>query len=348
MIGFNNQLLTDHPLYTIPKSVSPLIANFSFTESELCSSQLLLEQVLSAPCAVTPPRGCYYPLAPVGGYKLVSDLRYRRGKVYIAPYDVSKESVMSHAALLATTCTPPNVDPQLVGNQVFVSSPIPGMIQMVPGVPFAVAFNDDQNRLHTVACAQTLESLQGYPDFKEILEMSGKLAKLTWGCKSHGNTPEIQPIYELPGLKENDRSTKRSDFNTHLHDGSYNLANTVMKGEGQGTFLPAVQANTPTALAQISTVLQILHGLYWHIMPKCISKFEFEIINFHAEFNNVLTFGGLGSNGTSVQMNSSSLGETLSFYIGNIQGGWHQDNSDDLCEWTLFTLLLRVGPGKYI
>jgi hypothetical protein len=100
-----------------------------------------------------------------------------------------------------------------------------------------------------------------------------------------------------------------------------------MKEEGQGTFLPAVQDNTPTALAQISTVIQILHGLYLHI-----SKFEFEIINFHAEFNNVLSFGWLGSNGTSVQMNSSSLGETFLFYIGNIHGGWYQDNSDDLCE----------------
>ena len=73
MIGFNNQL---HPLYSIPKAIPPLSTDCSFTENDICSSEFLLEQLLLSHLAVTPPRGCYYPLAPVGGYKLVPDSHY--------------------------------------------------------------------------------------------------------------------------------------------------------------------------------------------------------------------------------------------------------------------------------
>lgn len=120
-----------------------------------------------------------------------------------------------------------------------------------------------------------------------------------------------------------------------------------MKGEGLGTFLPAMQANTPAALSQITTVLTVLHTLFRLIVPKCLSKFEQEITDFHSEFNNVFTFGGLEPGGTSAQMNVSALGQLLSFFIGRVQGSWHSDVSDSICRWTLFTLLLRVGPGIF-
>ena len=163
---------------------------------------------------------------------------------------------------------------------------------------------------------QTLQSLSQYSDYPDILQESVKLAKLTWGCPAHGNTPEIAPVYELPGMKENDRSAKRTDFHEHSYNGSFNLANTVMKGEGLGTFLPAMQANTPTAMSQIATILSTLHTLFCLITPKCLSKFEQEITDFHSNFNNVFTFGGLEPGGVSAQMNVSALGELLSFFIG--------------------------------
>lgn len=343
--GFNDHWPEDHPLYSLPKAVGPSASEFSFAPDELNSSPPPTERVLLAPSPAAPPTDRYYPLAPAEGYKLIQDSRYKRGYVYVSSYDISPENVKAHAKLLGKIADPPNIRPERV-NGAFVSSPIPGMIEMVPGVPFSLAFNGDMNRLHTVGCLQTLDSLCNYPDFPEILNKSVKLTKLTWGCKAHGSTPEIQPIYVIPGMKENDRSAKRTAFNEHHHDGSFSLASTVMKGEGQGTFLPAVQANTPTAQAQISTVLQIVHDLCRLIMPKCLSKFESEMAAFHTEFNNIICFGGLGPNGTGLQMNVSALGRILSHYIGLVQGGWHEDIPDDLCFWTLFALLLRVGPGK--
>ncbi|PPR06208.1 hypothetical protein CVT24_000641, partial [Panaeolus cyanescens] len=56
------------------------------------------------------------------------------------------------------------------------------------------------------------------------------------------------------------------------------------------------------------------------------------------------TFGGLEPGATSVQLNVSSLGETLEESIGQVQGMWHTDINDDPNRFTLFVLLLRVGP----
>jgi hypothetical protein len=337
---------SDSTIFAPSTPTPPLQSEFSFRAEDLCPAPPPAETHLTAPDPTSPPDGEYYPLAPHSGYKLVADPRYKRGYVYIADYDVSEDNVNAHRKSLERIATPPNVKPKLMRGS-FIAFPIPGMVHMVPGIPFAFAYNSNRNRLHTVGCAQTLQSLSQYPDYPEILSESVKLAKLTWGCPAHGETPEIAPIYELPGMKENDRSAKRTDFHEHSHDGSFNLANTVMKGEGLGTFLPAVQANTPTAMSQIATVLSILHKLFRLITPKCLSKFEQEITDFHSDFNNVFTFGGLKPGGVSAQMNVSALGELLSFFIGKAQGGWHSDVSDSICRWTLFVLLLRVGPGNF-
>ena len=336
----------DTTIFPISNPTPPLQKDFSFRLEDLCPAPPPAQKLLTAPNPTSPPDGEYYPLAPQSGYELVADARYIRGYVYIADYDVSEDNVKAHGRSLEHVATPPNIEPNLIGG-LFVASPIPGMVHMIPGIPFAFAYNGDRDRLNTVGCAQTLDSLRHYPDYPVILRESVKLAKLTWGCPAHGETPEIQPIYELPGMKENDRSAKRADFQEHVHDGSFNLANTVMKGEGLGTFLPAVQANTPTAMSQITTVLSVLHTLFRLITPKCLSKFEQETTDFHSEFNNVFTFGGLEPGGVSAQMNVSALGELLSFFIGRVQGGWHTDVSDSICRWTLFVLLLRVGPGKF-
>lgn len=337
-------ILVDTAIFAAATPTPPLQSEFSFNTEELCSAVPPVELHLTAPSPAPPPDGDYYPLVPDSGYQLVADARYIRGYVYVADYNVSEENVQAHGKALEHIATPPNVVPDLVGES-FVASPIPGMVQMAPGIPFAFAYHGDRNRLHTVGCAQTLESLSHYPDYPDILQESVKLAKLTWGCPAHGETPDITPIYELPGMKENDRSAKRTDFYEEVHDGSYNLANTVMKGEGLGTFLPAVQANTPTAMSQIAATLKVLHTLFRLITPKCLSKFELEITDFHSNFNNVFTFGGLDPGGVSAQMNVSALGNLLSFFIGRVQGGWHTDVSDNICRWTLFALLLRVGPG---
>lgn len=348
----NIQPLPDHLFGFHPKQftkpVGPLPDEFCFSNEKLLDQVFWADipDVVVAPPSVEPPQGRYYPLAPKDGFKLTSDNHYQSGRVYVAAYDVSGDAINAHINNLKCIETPPNVDPEFV-NGAFIAELIPGMIQMIPGIPYVFAFNDDPSRQHTVACAHTLDSLKGYDDYADILIAAEKLAKLSWGCKASENSLEIQPIYKIPGLKLNDRADARSDFHTQLYDGSFSLANTVMKGEGLGTTLPAVQANTSAAQSQITQILEVLHSLYQHIMPKSLSKFEYEVLDFHHNYNNVIGFGGLASNGTGCQLNVSSLGRTLAEYIGLVQGGWHADTGDDETRYTLFTLLLRIGPGMF-
>jgi len=329
------------------KPVAPLPSEFCFSPENLLAWPSPAESRLVPPSPATPPNGRYFPLAPENGYELMMDNHYQSGRVYVAAYDITETALHQHRDTLKTIATPPNVDPELIDGA-FVSKPIPGMVKMVPGIPFAFSFNGDHSRRHTIACAHTLDSLRGYPDYDDILNDAVRLAKLTWGCKASASSPEISPIFMIPGLKLNDRAKARSGFHSNTYDGSFSLANTVMKGEGLGTALPAIQANTSSAYSQIAAVLKVLHSLYRRVMPKSISKFEFDILDFHSNFNNVVSFGGLTPNGTGCQMNVSSLGKTLAEYIGSVQGGWHSDIPDDETRWTLFTLLLRVGPGVFL
>lgn len=80
-------------------------------------------------------------------------------------------------------------------------------------------------------------------------------------------------------------------------------------------------------------------------MPKCLSKFEHDICNFNMDYNNVFSFGSLETNGTSVQLNVSSVGKLLDSAIGTQQGNWHTDRSDNPQFWTMFILLFRLPPG---
>jgi hypothetical protein len=243
--------------------------------------------------------------------------------------------------------TPPNVSP-IFRNGRYEADPIPGMVQMVPGIPFVYFIDGDENRAMTIACGHTLKSLAYFQDFNDIVDAAVRLAKLTWGCKAHNGSPHILRLCRLPGLKRNERSSGLDpNVIQNTRDGSYSLACTVMQGNGQGIVVPAEQVNTVEASEQIATVLQTLHTLYRLLIPKCVSKMEFELSDFHNQLNNVFGFGGLEPNGTSCQFNcSSSLEGELRAHIG-MQGGWHTDCLDDPAMYTLFTLLIHVGPCKY-
>lgn len=339
--------LTDTPFYGTALNepitpVAPGLNDSEFIYPAISGINIVkLQKKLVAPAAPEPPVGMSYPLAPIDGYALQRDNRYMSGHVYAANYPLSKMEM--HKDRMLHLETPPNVEPKFKDGR-FTADPIPGMVQLVPGIPFVIQVDGKAERTHTVACVQTLESLKVYPDYLEIEAASVQLAKVTWGCEAQGGDPEIKPIYEITGLKHNDRDSKR--HHTHDFDGSFSLGPTIMKGNGPGTFLPAVQASTPEAIWQIQTVLHLLHTLYGRVMPKCLSAFEWSMINFHKIYNNVFCFGGLGPNGTGLQLNVSSLGELLRSAIGYLQGSWHVDEHDDNADWTFFTLLLRMGPSK--
>ena len=246
---------------------------------------------------------------------------------------------------MATTA-PPNIGPTDFVNGEFQFRPVPAMIKMPAGIPFVAFIGGDPNKPVTVACLQTMESLSQYIEAPQIQRLVDDLHKWCWGCSASNGKPAIRPIFEMDGLKPNNRSAKTTGKATN--DGSYNLASTVLQGNGVGISQPAVQTVTPEAVESTLNINKILARLYRLVLPTCISKEELDVTDFHALDNNVYCLGGLDPNNTGVQCNISStrFGGVLSGALGEQTGWFHVDGGDDVSRWTLFTLLFRIPEGE--
>lgn len=65
--------------------------------------------------------------------------------------------------------------------------PIPGMIKLVPGVPFVYHLNGDPGRPVAVACLQTQQSLSAYPEVAgHVQKLADKLFGPTFGEVQNG------------------------------------------------------------------------------------------------------------------------------------------------------------------
>jgi hypothetical protein len=326
--------------FSLPTPIPPSRDDFIFSDLD-SKSPKPGPDILDPPPSAEPPAGRTYPQSPI--WRLVWDNRYQSGWIYQADYYIN-DMLVKDKGRMATLSTPPNVVPNKKDGR-YIGDPIPGMVQMIAGVPYVYYLDGDPDRPYTQGCSHTLASLRRYNDWPSVLELSVRLAKLAFGCKAHGNTPEIPRLCNLNGLKRNDRSAPVDPKLPVGHQsGSYSLANTVLKGEGLGVVLPASQANSTPAKQQIGAVLATLHKLYRAIMPKSISKFEMSIADFHSDYNNVISFGA-EPGPTGCQYNCSLLGKLLQELLG-YQGFWHPDNLDDMTRFTLFVLLLHVGPSR--
>lgn len=301
--------------------------------------------------AANPPPDLTYPQSPT--WTLRRDHRFSRGCHYSADWSRSHSSLVAEREHILRLTTPPNTIPIWDAEmEVFVIRDIPGGVRLVPGIPMVQYLDGISSEFITIACLQTAQSLSQLPHSLEIEGLFRDLFQNTFGFDD--GTIHIDPIYTLPGLKRNDRSAQPANKHTPdgrpCYDGSYSLAGTAMKGKGKGYWVPASQAVHEKARDQIATVLCILHRLYRLIMPHCVSKMEWDLMEFFSKLNNVFSFGGSEPGGTSVQMNVSSgfSGGDLRTMIGIAQGYWHLDSGDDLTFPTLFFLLFRLPKGNTI
>jgi hypothetical protein len=149
----------------------------------------------------------------------------------------------------------------------------------------------------------------------------------------------------MDGLKPNDCSGPSTDNN---HDGSYNLALTILQSNGVGVSQPTSQTVSLEAVESISNINKILVSLYRLVLPTCVSKEELDVTDFHAIDNNIYCVSGLELNNMSIQLNVSStrLGGSLDIAIGPESDRWHSNFGDDPTRWTLVTIVLRLPPGE--
>ncbi|KAJ6477846.1 hypothetical protein C8R47DRAFT_1323241, partial [Mycena vitilis] len=336
-----------HLLYGMPltgvEPIEPPAGEFIWEASEYASMAenptLPSQQV--PPWSPPAPDGYAYPQARP--FSLEINGAYKRGLAYWNDFRVLDKHLIRRRLLC--TINPPNINPTFDDDGVFVNEDLLGMTRMCLGVPYIQRVDGNPNHTVTVAVAHTRESLVQFGN--GIADRVGELEKdlyvLAFGRNPHGSDGEsITALYQL-GLKRNDRSAKAQPGST---DGSYSLASTVEKGQGQGCFQPAVQAATPVAQQLISQALNIIHELQQLILPCCLSKFEWEMYKWWTKDNNVFVFGGLGPGATGLQMNHSSGMGGLDTSIGSLQGNWHTDRSDAPPLWTLGILMLKLPPGS--
>ncbi|KAJ7021111.1 hypothetical protein C8F04DRAFT_1195792 [Mycena alexandri] len=332
-------------LFGHPKNVEPIRPEpleYVFTTEELSCAPRPTEDVLIPPPLgpddPPPPNRFLFPKA--GVFTLKKTSAYQRGYVYTTPYYLASKPLDHHRMLRVVA--PPQLSPTVVNGE-YVHHSVPECVQMVPGVPFAFEIDGHPDELHTIGAVHTFESLRHEPEFDEILENTILVAKGLRGCRPVGNTDEIFPITAF-NIKTNDRSPANVPAGSNA--GSYNLASTLLKGNGPGIVLPAAQVDTPEFTAQITTLLRCLGVLRRLLLRKTLSKFEYEATEFNSEDMNVVGFGGLeANNATSCQLNLSPIWQLLSNALG-LQGSPHPDVKDEETRKTYFLLLLSLPPGS--
>jgi hypothetical protein len=170
-----------------------------------------------------------------------------------------------------------------------------------------------------------------------------ELYPFLWGRDATNDAPAIKAIHEFVTVHN-----QRSGGKEGLYNRSYNLAGTSSEGQGTSLVMPAIQTSDSQARLHISRVLQIIHKLYRLIMPLCVSKLEWEVIEFHGKLCNLMSFGGWEPGPTACQLNvsSGSEGGDLVDFLGEQQGAVHVDEKDDPCRWTLIFIFLRIPLGN--
>ena len=349
------------PISDVKAIQPPLLSpEFQWSQSELSTAEPPEECVLRPAPSEEAPLGFVYPEAK--SYNLIQDNRYRRGWIYRADFDPLSKS--EHKVRLLCSIVHPNIHAKWdENNNKFQLRPVPGMIRLVPGIPIVERPIHCPDHVITAVVLHTLDSVMQYEEGTRIRELADDLRLFTFGHMEEEGPGQktLKPIYEHLVVR-NDRSVKAKNLPKGSFDGSYNLAGTNQKGQGQGCFAPAVQTTTPEAQGHMSRVLQLLNELRQLIFRISLSKFENDTVDFLHEDNNIFSAGGLHPGGTGVQCNCSSvcrfivvtgdanlkktLGD-LGKSIGAKQGGPHTDKSDDPTQNTLGILMVKLPPGKF-
>ncbi|KAJ6534092.1 hypothetical protein B0H19DRAFT_1080594 [Mycena capillaripes] len=334
--------LTDREFWTGNFASAPAIM------AEPDWSQVQVNLYPDSPWLTKPPteKDLVFHASEAATFTLRKTSAYQRGYVYTTPYYLASKDA-DHTRMMRVV-VPPQLFPRLDEGK-FAHDPVPNCVQMVPGVPFAYEIEGHADELHTIGAVHTFESLRHETDFWEIYNDTVLVAKGLRGCRPAGNTDEVFPITHYP-IKPNDRSP--TDLPPGSKEGSYNLANTLLKGIGQGVVLPAAQVDTPEFSGQVSTVLQCLSRLRRRLLRKTLSKYEYDATEFNSEDMNVVGYGGLEpNNATSCQVNLSGNWRAIAKTLG-ISGSPHPDSHDEDTRKThvvaFFDLPPDSDPGAFL
>jgi hypothetical protein len=138
----------------------------------------------------------------------------------------------------------------LVDDNTWMYHPVPGNLVLEEGIPYAVCVNGNPDMLITECGVHTESSIMQYEWGPAIRKRLRQMWEVSFGLQDGNNGgPKSPAVFNINGLKRNDQSATQVGMS---RDGSFNMASTVMKGNGQGIFMPAVQASYPEAINMIA------------------------------------------------------------------------------------------------
>jgi hypothetical protein len=329
----------------LPPSDEDLCSKFIWLITDTERAQLPPPPVrtLTPPDPALPPPGQTYPRAVTYFRNDTFDPQFASGYFFHSDHSRSEYSELRNSMI--RLITPPNVGPRLGDDGTLIRDPVPGMLRLLAGYPVVKFMNGNPRHLITEVCLQTLTSLQRWPNiYAQAMPLFQELGTSSFGRKATSDRPKAPAIFEYL-----DVHNRRSPGDVGNYDGSYNIAATNSEGKGSGLLMPAIQTSTPAARKHVGRVLVLLHTLWRLIMPLCISKLEWDVIEFHAILCNIMSFGGCEPGPTACQLNVSSgaAGGSLDQFIGP-QGSIHVDQKDDPSRRTMIFMLLRLSKGVSI
>jgi hypothetical protein len=149
--------VAERPFFGAPweaaKSIIPPQHQFIYSPKNICTSPPPELQLQVPPTPVPMPEHGTYPHAPE--FTCVKDSQYQCGYVYAANYKLT--SIPAQQAHLMLVLEPHNTAPRWEQGR-YLAEPIPGMVQMVPGVPYAYYIDGDADHIQTISCVHTLQS----------------------------------------------------------------------------------------------------------------------------------------------------------------------------------------------
>ncbi|KAL0579481.1 hypothetical protein V5O48_002523 [Marasmius crinis-equi] len=327
----------------------------------------ILPEILKPPPISHPPPTVnhVYPQSPI--WYRTSDPGYALGACYTT--SISTDTKGEDRIHQLSVAMPKEADVQWNGERYVYPPEVGGCITPPASMPLRLDIHCGRrfSGSATFACYHTRESLASlHPSvWAEVEPLAKALETEVFGRFANPDgLPDILPFYAHENLKQNDRSSKYgqrtnvSSGESKTFDGSYSLTITVEQGHGQGTIKPISQLGTDAFRDQLHRIVSILKQLYQLLVPLSVSAFEWEIIKFQLQDNNVFMMGGLDVSGVAVQMNVSSSalhrvlagsltrGLELAHSIGKPQGNLHPDPMDAVTVKTLLTILFRLPKGS--
>ncbi|KZT63200.1 hypothetical protein DAEQUDRAFT_742059 [Daedalea quercina L-15889] len=121
--------------------------------------------------------------------------------------------------------------------------------------------------------------------------------------------------------------------NLPVYAGSYSLGLTVIKRNSHGILAPTIQSSDSESKEAVSELLSTLHQLVNHIMPKLLSAWEYQSIQWLGVNQSIFALGSLEPGPTGLQMNVSTTytGGELTSSISP-SGSFYPDPQD--CPYT--------------